>query len=75
MKNRPVGVDATLKREANNNSSTYYIVNVSVTATKYTPSEDRLQSLDWLMDWTGGLDWWTDLVIVDGLLMVCILWL
>ena len=27
-------------------SSTYYIVNVSVTATKYTPSEDRLQSLD-----------------------------
>ena len=36
-------------------SSTYYIVNVSVTATKYTPSEDRLQSLDWLMDWTGGL--------------------
>ena len=36
-------------------SSTYYIVNVSVTATKYTPSEARLQSLDWLMDWTGGL--------------------
>ena len=36
-------------------SNTYYIVNVSVTATKYTPSEARLQSLDWLMDWTGGL--------------------